>query len=245
MISSLSGGFYFLVKGLRLITRPGLRRFVLLPLFINVLIFSGALWLGVYWFDQFMQWILPSWLGFLEYILWPLFALSFLVVGFYSFSLIINVIAAPFNGLLAEQTEKLLRGEQTEFTDASLKALIRTAPAMIWNELVKLFYFLLRAIPLLILFLIPGLNLLAPLLWFIFSAWMLSLEYLDYPMGNHSILFKQAREQAREKRSLCLGFGSGATLLTMIPIANFIAMPVAVCGATSLWVEKFESNSAP
>jgi hypothetical protein len=39
-----------------------------------------------------------------------------------------------------------------------------------------------------------------------------------------------------------LGFGSGVMLGTMIPIVNFIIMPVAVCGATVYWVEQLSDR---
>jgi uncharacterized protein involved in cysteine biosynthesis len=34
-------------------------------------------------------------------------------------------------------------------------------------------------------------------------------------------------------------------IMTSIPIINFFAMPVAVAGATLLWVEQFPSSHAP
>jgi len=36
------------------------------------------------------------------------------------------------------------------------------------------------------------------------------------------------------------GFGLGIMLLTFIPVINFVAMPVAVAGASKLWVEKLK-----
>jgi CysZ protein len=36
-------------------------------------------------------------------------------------------------------------------------------------------------------------------------------------------------------RLTALGFGGGVTLLMMIPLLNFAAMPAAVVGATRLW----------
>lgn len=105
------------------------------------------------------------------------------------------------------------------------------------SELRKLFYFLLRAVPLLILFLIPGINLAAPFLWLLFNAWFLALEYGDYPMGNHGIRFGDQHRWLKARRLTSLGFGAGVTLLMLIPLLNFLAMPAAVAGATLLWVK--------
>ncbi len=69
---------------------------------------------------------------------------------------------------------------------------------------------------------------------------MLALEYMDFPMGNHGILFPDQRKSLWGKRKITFGFGVGALVLTLIPVANFIAIPVIVCSATKLWVERIQ-----
>ncbi len=113
------------------------------------------------------------------------------------------------------------------------------------SEARKISYFLLRAVPLLLLFLIPGINIVAPFLWLAFSAWFLTLEYADYPMSNHGYSFNWQLQRMKRRRMTALGFGGGLTLLMMIPLLNFLAMPAAVIGATRLWCEqkpKFEAE---
>jgi CysZ protein len=44
-----------------------------------------------------------------------------------------------------------------------------------------------------------------------------------------------------EQRLLHLGFGGGVSLLLMIPVVNFFVMPIAVAGATALYVSEHES----
>jgi len=63
----------------------------------------------------------------------------------------------------------------------------------------------------------------------------LSLEYMDYPMGNHGLDFKAQLKALRRVRLNALSFGGGLTLLMMIPVLNFAAMPAAVAGATAMW----------
>ena len=228
-------GFFF--SGFKLIFRRGIKRFVLIPFVINVSIFAFGFWLGMQWFDQFLERMLPAWLSWAEFILWPIFALSYFLVVFYLFALLANIIAAPFNGLLAEKVEQQLRGQSSPQNQSTIKQLLKELPRTVGSEVNKLFYFLLRSLPLLILFLIPGVNIIAPVIWFLFSAWMLSLEYLDYPLGNHGILFKQTRSLAKQQRIRCLSFGALVSVFTMIPVLNFIVMPVAVAGATAFYVD--------
>lgn len=62
------------IAGLRLIFRPELRLFVLLPLSLNILVFSGLLYLSIQQFEHWLAILMPSlpdWLLFLEYLLWP------------------------------------------------------------------------------------------------------------------------------------------------------------------------------
>ncbi|MDW3096410.1 MAG: sulfate transporter CysZ [Gammaproteobacteria bacterium] len=233
MISGIKHFF----SGFTLIFSQGLKRFVLIPLAINISIFALGFWLGMEWFDRFLVKMLPTWLAWAEFILWPIFALSYFLIVFYLFALIANIIAAPFNGLLAEKVELSLRNDSSQNNQSAIKQLLKELPRTVGSEIYKLFYFLLRSLPILILFLIPGINLIAPIIWFAFSAWMLSLEYLDYPLGNHGIFFKQTRVLAKQQRARCLSFGALVSVFTMIPVLNFIVMPVAVAGATALYVD--------
>jgi len=232
-----------LVQGFQLLLRPGLRRYLLIPLLVNTIVFTLIGWIGYTQFNLFLEHLLPesSWLHFFRWILWPLFALAFMLIVFYSFTAISNLLAAPFNSLLAARVEELVSGRKPPELEQRL--LTSIIPAML-SELRKLSYFLLRAIPLLLLFLIPVVNLAAPFLWIAFSAWYLTIEYMDYPMGNHGLSFQQQFHHLRQRRWTALGFGGATTLLMMIPLLNFAAMPAAVAGATLLWCKEQKAKDS-
>jgi CysZ protein len=198
------------------------------------------IWLGLDQFEGLMDRFLPadeSWLSWLRWLLWPLFAIALVLIIFYTFTVIANLIAAPFNGLLAEKVELYLGGQLPKQPGGVKQVMKDVLPALL-SELRKMTYFLLRAIPLLILFIIPGLNLLAPFLWIAFSAWFLAIEYGDYPMANHGLNFKRQKIRLKKSRLTALAFGGGLTLMMMVPILNFLAMPAAVAGATVFWHER-------
>jgi len=237
-------GMYYVFEGLRLIRQPGLRRYVVVPLLVSIVFFSAAIMGLTHWLEALIDMLLgylPDWLDWLRYLLWPVFALLGVLIIFYSFSIVTNLIAAPFNGMLAEAVEKHLTGQPIE--TGGWKALARDIVPSLVSELRKLLYFLLRAVPLGLLFLIPGVNLAAPFLWVLFSAWMLVIEYIDYPMANHLLHFSTQRRLLRSRRVLAYGFGGGSLLLTMIPLLNFLAMPVSVAGATALWVGELKQSA--
>ena len=246
-------GFGYVFKGFGLINQKGIRRYVAIPLLINIILFAVVIWYGADRFEALLDymdalllgWEFPSWLGWLQsllhvifrWILWPVFVISVLLLVFYTFTLIANLIGAPFNALLAEKLELQLSARSLPET-RGVKAQVIGIGSAFKNEFKKLIYLLLWAIPLLLLFFIPGINIAAPFIWLIFSAWMLALEYADYPMGNHNMSFAEERKLLKKRRSLALGFGGGVMLMTAIPFLNFFAMPVGVAGATAMWVDK-------
>lgn len=248
MSSPALSGPHYLGEGLKLVLSPGLRLFVLLPLTINLLLFVGLISVAVQqfggWVDTFMP-NLPDWLSFLEYVLWPLFVLLVLLVMFFSFTLLANIIAAPFNGFLAEKVEVVLRGRD-DFPPFSWTELAAMVPRTLGRELRKLAYFLPRALPLLILTFVPVLNLVAAPLWILFGVWMMAVQYIDYPCDNNKVSWDEMLAWLREKRWQSLGFGGATYLALMIPVVNILVMPAAVAGATLFWVrERGEPGIAP
>jgi len=78
------------------------------------------------------------------------------------------------------------------------------------------------------------------MIWFVFAAWVIAIEYLEYPLGNRGMSFPQVRQLVAAHRNVAMGFGSGVIMLTMIPGVNFIVMPVAVSGATRMYLDRFQ-----
>ena len=233
---SLLSGAAYVVTGVKLITKPRLRRFVVLPLTINIIVFA----FGIFALSHTIDWALaylPTWLQWLKWLLWPLFVLASLVIVFYTFSIIANLIASPFNGFLAAAVERFLRDEPRTSETLNWAAISKEIARTIIAELRKLLYFFAWSIPCLLLFIIPGVNVLAPAVWFLFGAWMLAIEYVDCPLGNHEQPYPIVKQHLKARRRLAFGFGMATMLLTLIPVINFIAMPVGVAGATALYLD--------
>ncbi|MDH0338010.1 MULTISPECIES: sulfate transporter CysZ [Pseudomonadaceae] len=243
---ALSGPQY-LGEGLKLILRPGLRLFVLLPLTLNLLLFIALIGFAMRefsgWVDAFMP-SLPDWASFLEYLIWPLFVALVVLLVFFSFTMIANIIAAPFNGFLAEKVEVVVRG-QDDFPPFSWAELVAMVPRTVGRELRKLGYFLPRAAGLLILSFIPVVNLVSTPLWFVFGIWMMAVQYIDYPADNHKLGWNEMLAWLREKRWQSLGFGGSVYLALLIPFVNIVMMPAAVAGATLFWVREGGDKALP
>ncbi|HSB95895.1 MAG TPA: sulfate transporter CysZ [Spongiibacteraceae bacterium] len=246
MRGSPSIGFSYLLRGFSLMTQPSLRRYVAIPLALNFLIFGFFIGAG---FELLGEWIaqilalLPDWLQFIRWLLWPLAALLVIVAAAYVLSICANIVGAPFNALLAEKAEALLTGKHgvdSTGPDTSLLAIIKDAPRSIGKELRKILLYLPRVLLVFVLTLLPPLYPFAPLLWFALGAWMLALEYCDYPLDNHRYTLAQVRQCIAGERLTTYGFGSAAMLGSMVPLLNLFIMPAAVCGATLYWVERLQ-----
>ena len=238
-------GMGYVWRGIVLIREPKIRRFVVVPLLINIVLFALGIICIANGIDSVMSTFLPSWLGWLKFLLWPLFLLASMIIVFYGFTIVANIIASPFNGLLAAAVEQHLRGTTKELP-SDWRSVGRDIARSIGAELRKLAYFVGWAVPCLLLFMIPGVNLIAAPLWFLFGAWMMAIEYIDVPLSNQGKPFPAVKHELRQRRRLALGFGSTIMLMTMVPIVNFIAMPVGVAAAAALCLEQLEpANRGP
>ncbi len=224
--------------GFRLITSPGMKRFVLVPLLSNIVILSVFIWfvLGLLggWVDSLVA-MLPDWLSFMSWLLWPLALVSILGFVVYGFNAMTALIAAPFNGLLAEKVEHRLKNGQVSFPEETIGEMAKRS---LQRELQKQWFFLKRVLLLLVISFIPVVNLLSPVLWFLFSVWMLSVQYMDYPMDNHKIDFHAMQRRLKQNWWHTVSFGLVCYLLMFVPFVNLIFMPAAVAGATWLWVQQ-------
>ncbi|MFT6287773.1 MAG: CysZ protein [Alcanivorax sp.] len=245
MKGNVVNGAGYVMRGAKMLTHPSLRLFVIIPLLINILIFASLIGFGfTYLVDMVDRWLgwLPDWLNFLEWILWPLIVVAVSLTTGYMFTALALIIASPFNALLAEKAEELITGKPVDSLEGLWPALL-AVPRGIVRELAKLLYYVPMALFVLVITFIPGLNLAAPFLWFLLGAWMMSLQFLDYPMDNHQLSFADVKEAARSRRLSSMGFGGVVALCASIPLVNFFVVPSAVVAATLLWCEELEGTT--
>lgn len=239
-----SGPGYFLL-GLKLIWRPELRMFLLFPIVLNLILFCATFGLLVasldQWLESFMQ-ALPQWLSFLRVLLWPLLALCVLVVYGYSFNFITTLLGAPFYGLLAQKVQISL-GYAAPADEAWGSLISRTFR----REWQKICYFTPRSLLVLalslVVFFIPMVNLVMPVVVFLWGAWCLAIQFCDYAADNQTTSFKDLKQTLSLNKGLSLSFGGSCAGASMVPLLNILAVPAAVAGGTALWLQ--QDKTAP
>ena len=231
-LDSLSGPRHLLL-GFRLLLRPGVRGLMLIPLAGNILVYSLAAALAFYGVDAALDRWLPASLDWLRWVLFPLAAVLLLLLAFFTFTVLANLLLAPFNGLLSERVERALTGA-TRAVDAPLAwATIRRT---LRQEARRLLYIVFCLAALFALGFIPLVGLLAVPLGVVLGAWLLALEFAGNPLGNWGLGFVEQRAFLRAHRGGMLTFGLAAMGLALVPVVNFALLPAAVAGMTAYCV---------
>lgn len=245
-LDALAGGF-------RLVRQPGLRRYVLLPLAANVLLFGFALW----WVWDMAAGLLAGlaaplagggWLaGLVSALAWLLqwVVLALLLVGAaWVFSAVLHLLMAPFNGLLA--AEAWARHTGRPLPDLPFGVLVART---VRRSLRALAYWAIRALGLGLLTLaigwLPGVNALVPVAWFLFGAWMTAVAFLDYPADNAGVDFDEMLARMHAQRTDVLVLGGAVFGLLLVPLVNLVVVPAAVCAATLFWADRLDVSAAP
>lgn len=229
----LAAGYFF--QGLKLLLRPELRNFIVIPLAINTVLYSIALFLGYQYTGEMIARFIPDWLQWLSWIIWPLFFITVLIIGFFTFTVMANLLAAPFYGKLAAKALTVVTGRSGDISEPPMAKVVA-------SEFRRAGYFSARALPLLLLFVIPGVNLVAPFVWGVFGAWAMALEYMAYPLENEGLLFPEQKELAKTIRLGAMSFGGIVMAGLALPIVNIIVAPAAVIGAT-LFINDIKEKS--
>ena len=251
MFKDLIHGANYVRKGFILLKNPELLMFLIIPSAAGLIALGFLAWTSITYLSHAWEWItnlFPEWL--FTIILWTikllpqwiLYTLKFLVwlscafLFGLTFTTLTLFFSSPFNGLLAEKTERLLN-KREDVSKESYLTIFTSIPGSITRELSKLMHYFKLVLAVIFISFIPFLNSLAPILWLLIGAWMMYIHFLDYPMDNHNYNIRCVRQLGRANLTLSLGFGGMVSILATIPIINILVIPSAVIGATIFWCE--------
>jgi CysZ protein len=241
-VASFSRGFAYVFRAPRfLLKHPRLLRFVAIPFSINLVVFSLAVYFGIDLFTHLLEQYLPQgdawYLAVLYYLAWVVAGMLTTVVVFFGFTVVGNLLASPFNELLSERIELLVKGggDANPFT---LTGFVAESGRAMLIELKKQLFFIVGMLLLLLMNLMPGFGplayaVLAPL----FTLFFLVIEYLSFVLMRKQVSFRQQRQYVFGRPLLMAGFGCAVFCLLAIPLLQFFCIPLAVSGATLLWCD--------
>lgn len=252
-------GIQFFFQGFRLILEPGLKRYIVIPIIFNalllIIIFAGLYFFLFHNLAHFLA-NYPKWvMALFGWLFWLFYSFITLMVSTLVFTLLTNIIASPFYGLLAEAAAKILSADKTgdnasvnenegndpgnnnsNVNNSWLKTALVIAPRTLAREGRKLLYFLPWLFICLLLLFFPFAWPIFPFVWWAVLTWVLAIQYIDYQPDNQQIPFKNVLALLQQNMLIIFGFGTMVSLAMMIPLANLFVPPAAVAGGTALWL---------
>lgn len=240
---NFSRGFFAPFRSVGILRQnPRLLPYIIIPFLINVVVFSGAVILGVNFFGDTVVSLLPqgeAWYWALLYwLVWGIAALVTAVLVFFSFTVVGNLIASPFNELLSERTEQVLTGK-TNDESFTLGKFASDALQTFLMEIKKMWIFVVVMILILPLNLLPGIgNSIYTVLAIGLTLFFLCFEYLSFVMVRKHQFFREQKSYIFTRKFLMLGFACGVMALLAIPFMQLLCIPLAVIGVTRLWCEE-------
>lgn len=234
-------GFLSPLRAARMISnRKGVKRYVALPLAVNVLFFAVIVFLFFFelvpafdfagyapdWSGAFGVWLLKSFK-------WTVSLALLAAFIFFGFTIVGMVLASPFNDLLSEKVEQGIRGKDA-VPELPFARWLKMTLHSLWESLkiaLKQILFMALTVPFL---LIPLLGFLP---FFIVSAYFTGLGFYDISLARHFLVKDERRKVISGKAWEIFGLGVAMELLLLIPFAGLLVLPLGTTAATILFCE--------
>lgn len=160
-----------------------------------------------------------------------------LVLGFILYKHIVMALSAPFMSPVSEKMEQHLFPELHEDikqrNTSNTQQLMRGLRINVRN----LIYELLITIPLLILSIIPGVNLVTSALIFLVQSYYAGFGNMDYTLERH-FAYRESVTFVKKSRGYAIGNGIVFTALALIPVIGIIlVLPISVTAASKTTLE--------
>jgi CysZ protein len=224
-------------------------KWALFPALINLVVFAAAFSIFISMYpslynlstsfippaspDAWYAWFWMAPLRLLAWLIGVLLIVASFAMLFLIFLLLGTVIASPFLDVLAQRVDDVMSGRPAA-DNLTLRHAVRSFTVAAGAELKRLGFFVAVAMTLFLLGLIPLLSPFTVVAASLFTLLFLPLQYAGYAMDHRLMTFAQRRALIWKHRWLMLGFGAAASLTLLIPLLNFICLPILVVGATLL-----------
>lgn len=208
---------------------PKLYKYILIPLFINLLIFAGLIVGGIYCLDPLMSFMDAEWPGFIEWlrtalywVIYVLFLLLLICVSFFLTFLLSTVINSPFFEILSEKVEDLFIGRELD-EPWSWDYIVRTILVPL-KESIKLavWQLFITGIIFVVSLLSAGLG---TVLFAVAGPYFASMAIFDFVMARKTYQLHEKRGFLKTHFSFIMGFGAPVYFLPFLT-------PFSVVGAT-------------
>ncbi len=224
------------LAGIRFIKNyPTLLSYFAVPVLINTLVYSA----GAYLFFSSLGPLLHKIFGDPQ--VWYLKALFiaagivfgavFALILIITFTAVGLVIAGPFLEVISQKVDEIRLGRDPSPESSMVADIVKSLLGQIKKII---FFFLIQGLCLLV-YLIPvfgqiGGAAVQLVVSFFFLAW----EFWDFPMDRRKMTFAEKKKFLSDYKYTAVAFGAVCFVYILVPLLNFVMMPMSVAGATIL-----------
>ncbi len=240
-LRALSEGWRFHITGIRFgFSHSSFLALSLLPFFITLSLYVFGFYvftlyaddiLGMVWHfesgesSRYVGWLYWAYTHLVKFI----FYLTFLVVMFYTFMVLSNILASPVYDHIITKYERL-----PDYTTRPVEA---PSPAkgiltVIKEEVKKAVLILVVPLPLIF---VP---LVGPLLGFVVASVFIAWDYVDFSLSRDCPLLRDRIKAIWRYKFMLFGFGCPL----LIPFFGLLIMPFAILGSTNLYFDKMKEG---
>jgi CysZ protein len=229
-------GFLAPLRGAKfLFTHKGIIGLAVLPAVINFFLYAFLSYLAYHNFANILGRLTVQphlWYQYILYYLTGVILAALIVtVMIFSFTMIGNLIASPFNDLITRKVFFILGGKEPA-EGTGLKYIFKDISRLTSVEIKKIvFSSSITGIAILGGVIVPVLSV---LVWFIAMAF-LGFQFIDYSLEVHKISFGKRLSFMLGKVFMVLGLGFSCSIFIAIPVIGFLFLPFAVTGAAQLY----------
>ncbi len=220
-------------------------KYSIAPMLINLFIYGSIFILTYSWLmGSLEKWLgidnteAGFWLRFLHTALLIVGFLLTLFVCYLLFTILGNIVTAPFNEEISQRVEEIVTGRKEHemgFWEDAYISIKGEVQKLLFYFSILFFIFLLNLVP------VIG-SVVSTMLGFIFSCFYNALDFLDYPMTRKKMRFRDKLKITRKGKLVTYGFGVTAFLMMFLPVVNVFMKPILVAAGTSLFYEKGYSS---
>jgi len=220
-------GFLAPFRGGAFIARHRLWHYLVLPVLLDVALGVTAMVLASrYWREE--AWMAKQLIE-APAVGWLILAVLTIVSGVVLFLVAQPLLSAVFSDRLSGRVERQIRGEAPE------APFLASAGRAVAHGLLKLVLYALAMLAAFVLSVwtagfgaIVGLAL---------AGLFIAYDGFDYPLSRRGASFGEKWAYLVKHPAQTIGFGAGATLLYLVPLALFVAPPFVAAGATMVFME--------
>ena len=249
-MSKFMQGMSYIPKSFNVfIKNPSMRIYPIIPILVTFVVFVFGIYFGFGFLNDLFNEHTSleenaSWWAMVLSVIWTVVLLGTLFISSgYLFVMVTKIFAAPFNDLLSEKVELIYNPDYAE-PEHPFQHFIATIYPTVMEEIKKVSLILLGYMIVFLTFIIPGINIISPILYVLYSILVISIDFVDYPLARRFYTIEQKKTFIKENSLQLYGLGTALFLLFMVPFMQLFIIPIAVVSGTLLFIDITQNEYA-